>query len=269
MKNIPLGSKVAVITGASSGIGEMFARELAAKGYNLILVARRKQKLEELANEMNLKFKVSTEVILADLSEMTKIEELVTYFTEKEGIEVLVNNAGYGLLGNFVDIELSKQLKMIKVHSIASYCFSKAVLPAMLKNNKGFIINVSSLSGLMPKYGNVAYTVSKSFLIVFSQTLQEELRNTNIKIQALCPGMTVSEFHNKEKLPNFDKSSVPKKFWMTSEEVVRKSLKSLRKRKTIYVPGWKNRLSLRISNNFLIGAIIRYFISLRFRRNKE
>ena len=268
MKKIPSESKYAIVTGASSGIGATFAKELATKGYNLILIARRKEKLENLANILSQEFKVDVEVLQADLSNIEMIEEVVNRLKQVEGIEVLVNNAGFGLLGKFADIELSKQLDMINVHSIASFSLTRAVIPEMIKNNKGFIINVASVSGLMYKSGNIAYSVTKSFLIVFSEALQEELRNSNIKIQALCPGMTITEFHDKDKLPDFDKSVVPNSFWMTSESVVRKSLRALKRRKTVYIPSFKYKMVVWLYNGFIIGGITNFIVNKVLRTKK-
>ncbi|MCE7741242.1 MAG: SDR family oxidoreductase [Candidatus Heimdallarchaeota archaeon] len=267
MNEISEASKIAVITGASSGIGEAFAIELASQGYDLVIIARRIEKLDELANKVGTNFGTNSDIIIADLSQSKEIEMVIGRLKEIEGIEVLVNNAGYGLSGRFADVDLQTQLDMITVHNIASYSLTRAVVPDMIKRDKGTIINVSSMSGLMPRFGNVAYTVTKAFLIVFSEALQEELSNTKIKIQALCPGMTHTEFHDEDKLPHFDKSTVPKNFWMTSEDVAKKSLKALSRRKTIYVPGFRNRLLVGATNNFLIGGIIRFFVSWKLKRN--
>ncbi|MHA1200715.1 MAG: SDR family NAD(P)-dependent oxidoreductase [Candidatus Heimdallarchaeaceae archaeon] len=256
----------AVVTGASSGIGEAFALEFASQGYDLVIVARRMEKLDELANRVGMDFGTDTDVVVADLSQKSEIETVITRLEEIGGIDVLVNNAGYGLSGKFADIDLETQLDMITVHNIASYSLAKTVLPDMIKRDKGAIINVSSMSGLMPRTGNVAYTVTKAFLIVLSEALQEELVHTKIKVQALCPGMTHSEFHDNNKSAHFDKSSVPKNMWMTSEEVVRKSLKALKRGKTVYVPGFLNRQIVKTTNNSITGGIIRYLVAGKLRK---
>ncbi len=259
-------SKKAVISGASSGIGESFALELASQGYDLVIIARRTEKLEILANKLKTSFGTNSEILVADLSQNKEIDTLAKRLEKIEGIEVLVNSAGFGLSGKFAEVDLETQQKMITVHNIASFSLTRAILPDMIKRDKGSVINVSSMSGLMTKFGNVAYTTTKAFLVVFSEALQEELRGTSIQIQALCPGMTHTEFHDEKNLPNFDKSSVPKNFWMTSEEVVRKSLKALNKKNTVYIPGFWNKFIVRTTNNFLIGGLTHFIVSKVLRR---
>ena len=222
-----ISTSLAVITGASSGIGLAFARKLASEGYHLIITARRKERLDEIAHELQEKYGKVIEVISADLSKLEDIEMVSQKIQESKNLEILVNNAGYGLPGKFVDNDPVKQQDMLMVHNVASFQLCRSAVPIMLKNDKGTIINVASISGLMVKFGNVTYNATKSFLIVLSQSLQEELKYSNIKIQALCPGMTRSEFHNTEELKIFDKSAVPKNFWMTSETLVKKSFKAL------------------------------------------
>ena len=258
-------SKIAVITGASSGIGTAFAKELASQGYNLIIIARREQRLKELARILKEKHETNVEIIIADLSQIDDIEIITQRLEKIEKIDLLVNNAGFGLSGKFVDTEKTKLFDMIYVHDLASFSFCRAVLPNMLKRNQGSIINVSSMSGLMIKYGNVTYTVTKAFLISLSESLQEELRNTKIKIQALCPGMTKSGFHDTKELTSFNKNLVPKGLWMNSETLVKKSLAALNKKKTVYIPGFRNKLIVKISNNLFTGKIIRYLAYKRLK----
>ncbi|MBY9000831.1 MAG: SDR family oxidoreductase [Candidatus Heimdallarchaeota archaeon] len=255
-----MSKKLALITGASSGIGKSFAEQLAEEGYNLILVARRKQKLEDLAEKLSKKFSTESQIVVADLSELEQIKNVVDIINSLDSIDILINNAGFGLSSGFAEGNAERQLDMVKVHVLASFSLCRAVIPVMLKRNEGLVINVSSISGLMIKYGDVTYTATKSFLIVLSEALQEELRKTDIRIHALCPGMTYSEFHDTEDLENFDRSSVPKGLWMSSSEVVRKSLKAARKGKTVYVPGFLNRVSLFFSNIALIRKISQWFI---------
>ncbi len=259
----------AIITGASSGIGESFAKELASEGYDLIITARREEILEELAKNLKKTYQIDVEVVVADLSNIDEIESLSEKIEKLDDIDILVNNAGFGLPGSFIESDKSLQLDMLYVHNIASFALSRAVLPSMIERDKGAIINVSSVSGLMSRFGNVTYTVTKAFLVVLSEALQEELNGTNIRIQALCPGMTKSGFHDTKELASFDKTSVPKNFWMTSDEVVKKSLKALQRKKAIYVPGFRNRLIVKTSNNFLTGRIIRYYASKRLKREKQ
>ncbi len=261
IRNDFVSEKTALITGASSGIGKSFAEILAKEGYNLILVARRKHKLDALAETLADQFSVETKVIVADLSITEQITNVVETIKSLEHINVLVNNAGFGLSSSFAKGDYERQLAMVNVHVVASYMLSRAAVPIMLRKNEGLIINVSSMSGLMIKFGDVTYTTTKAFLITFSESLQEELRNTNINIHALCPGMTYSEFHDTKELEEFDKSTVPKRLWMSSAEVVKKSLKAARKGKVVYVPGFLNRLSLFLSNMFIVRRLSQWIIS--------
>jgi len=256
-----VSEKTALITGASSGIGKSFAEILAKEGYNLILVARRKHKLDELAESLANQFLVDSKVIVADLSKTEQIKNVEETIKSLDHIDILVNNAGFGLSSSFAKGNYERQLAMVNVHVVASYLLSRAAVPIMLKKNEGLIINVSSMSGLMTKFGDVTYTTTKAFLITFSESLQEELRNTNIKIHALCPGMTYSEFHDTKELEEFDSSTVPKRLWMSSAEVATKSLKAARKGKVVFVPGFLNRMSLFLSKLLLVRRISQWAIS--------
>ena len=253
-------SKIALITGASSGIGKSFAQQLAEEGYNLILVDRRKQKLEDLADDLSARYSTESQIIVADLSDLDQINKVVSNIETLGRLDILINNAGFGLSSSFATGDASRQLDMVKVHVLASFALSRAAMPVMLKRNEGLVINVSSMSGLMIKYGDVTYTATKSFLIVLSESLQEELRKTNIKIHALCPGMTYSEFHDTKDLENFDRSTVPKGLWMSSAKVVQKSLKAARRGKTVFVPGFLNRVSIFFSNIAVFRKISQWYI---------
>ena len=255
--------KTALVTGASSGLGMAFARKLASEGYNLILVARREKRLKDLSTELTKKYSIKSDFLIADLSKMEGIEKLTEELSKVSDIDVLINCAGFGLVGSFIELDLERQLDMIYVHDIASYILIRKILPKMVENNSGLIINVSSMSGLMHRYGNVTYTTTKAFLVILSESLQEKLKKTNIKIQALCPGMTRTEYHDTKDLKDFDTSDIPKSMWMSADEVVNRSLKAARKGKTIFVPGVKNRISLWFSNSRLFIKIIRYFVSKR------
>ncbi len=255
-----MSEKTALITGASSGIGKSFAEILAKEGYNLILVARRKQKLDTLAETLTKQFSIEAKVLVADLSKIEQIKVVEEAIKSLDNIDILVNNAGFGLSSSFAEGNYERQLDMVNIHIVASFMLSRAAVPVMLRVNKGLIINVSSMSGLMTKLGDVTYTTTKAFLIVLSESLQEELKDTNIKIHALCPGMTYSEFHDTKDLEKFDRSTVPKRLWMSSKEVATKSLRAARKGKVVYVPGFLNRLSLLLSKLVFVRIISQWFI---------
>jgi len=164
------------------------------------------------------------------------------YIKKAKNLDILINNAGFGTRGNFSDVSPEKSINMINVHVLAPTRFCRSVLPGMIKQNQGSIINVSSLAAFYPIKGNAIYKATKTYLIMFSKSIQNELKNYNIKVQALCPGFVYTGFHDTNEFKDFDRSSVPKWLWMSAEEVVKQSLKALRKKKVIFIPGIKNRI---------------------------
>jgi len=236
------GSRTALITGASSGIGAAFARQLAPQGFHLILVARRKERLAALAADLQGRFPISAEVLDADLSEPADIERVERRIAELENVDLLINNAGLGAPGSFAEIDLVTQLTMIDVHIIASVRLCRATLPGMITRHRGAIINVSSIAGLVPIPGSATYSSTKAYLNVFSEALQAELRGTGVKVQALCPGFTHTGFHDTPEHKGFHRSGIPEALWMSPEEVAAQSLNALGRRQVVFVPGFKNRL---------------------------
>lgn len=228
----------ALITGASAGLGEEYARQLAAAGTNLILVARRKDRLEKLALELSREYGVSVEILSADLSRDYDLVSLAEKVRRIEGLDLLINNAGFGGKSKFYRDESGEAEQMIKVHIEASVLLTRAALPAMIQKKRGAIINVASVAAFSP-FSGAMYSSTKAFLVMFSVNLQNELLNQGIKIQALCPGLTHTEFHqaagmNKEAIPGF--------LWMRADRVVRVSLRALSGKKVIVIPGCRNRM---------------------------
>ena len=234
----------AFITGASSGIGLSFAKQLAQKGFNLILLARRKDRLKTIANELESQNSIRCEIIQADLSEIDDIIKTADYIRQIDDLDVLVNNAGFATLGYFADVPIEKSLGMLNVHLTATIQFTHAAIEGLLKRKRGAIINVSSMGSFVLSPGNVVYDATKSFLNTFSENLKLEMQDMDIRIQALCPGFTRTEFHEVGDLRNYDKKAIPDSMWMSSDKVVSLSLKALGKsNKIIFIPGWKKRLS--------------------------
>jgi short-subunit dehydrogenase len=246
----------ALITGASSGIGAAYARRLAIQGMNLILVARRKDRLETLAGQLHQNHAVAAEVLVADLTKTEDIERVEKRINEIESLNMLINNAGFGTSGLFSEIDLAKHLDMIDLHVIASVRLCRAALPRMISRNSGAIINVSSAGAFMPSQGNVIYCATKSFLVTFSEALQLELLGTNIKIQALCPGFTRTEFHDTSEYAEFDRSMIPKFIWTSADDVVVGSIRSLKKEKVTYIPGLKHYLLVAVVRNRIVSKIL-------------
>jgi len=256
-------SRTALITGASSGIGAAFARSLAAQGYNLVLVARRGAQLRSLADELHRKFNVRARVFPADLSDPTQVKRLETLIAEAGDLEILINNAGFGVPGKFAEIQAERNVEMIQVHVVATVRLCRAALPGMISRGRGAIINVSSVAAFMAGPKNATYSATKAYLNVFSEGLQDELKGTGVRVQALCPGLTRTEFHDRPGYEEY-KTKIPAFLWMTAEDVVRESLDGLEKDRVICILGRKNRLIVAILRNRL-GAVAVKALVARFR----
>jgi len=230
--------RTALITGASAGIGEEFARELAAAGSGLVLVARRKGRLEALAAELAERDGVTVEVLTADLSKDSDLEKVAGRMAQIQTLDLLVNNAGFGGTGPFSRSDAGRSLEMIRVHAAAPLRLTRTALEGMIARGRGGIINVASIAAFSP-FSGPAYSGTKAFLVAFSESLQFELAGTGVRVQALCPGMTHTEFHD---VIGMDTSFVPGFMWMSARDVVRASLRALGRRKVVCIPGWRNRL---------------------------
>lgn len=237
--------KLAIITGASSGIGKSYARKFASQGYNLLLIARRKEKLLEISKNINEFYNSSVEILSYDLSDEEQIKYIEKKIIQKNTINVLVNNAGFGFNEKFHIMPIEKSVAMINVHIIATVRLTKAVLPIMIKNNSGIIINVSSMASFIMAPNNLIYSATKTFLNTFSEHLKLELKNTNILVQSLCPSYTKTSFYNTEEYKNINLSDVPEKLWFSADELVEKSVKSLSNKNVIYIPGFINKLAVK------------------------
>ncbi len=226
----------ALITGASSGIGAAFARKLSARGYDLVLVARRKDRLEQLARELG-----KSEVLVADLSRAEDLERVEERIKSATDLDLLVNNAGFGTKGRFMDRGVDEQERMHRVHVIATMRLTHAALDGMKSRGRGSIINVSSVGAFSATPSSISYCATKAWMNMFTTGLHIELRaaRSPVRVQALCPGLTRTEFHdvmgiNVEKLPAF--------VWRSADYVVDASLDGLDRGKLIVIPGWGNRL---------------------------
>lgn len=248
----PSTYRTALITGASAGIGAEFARQLAVQGTNLVLVARRVEKLEILATELKQKHPISTELIPADLSKTEDVTRLESIISDIADLDLLVNNAGFGSVSRFFEGDPESHFKMLHVHVTASVHLTRAALPGMVTRKRGWIINLASVAAFVP-YGSVMYPSTKAFLVTFSQALHTELHGTGIRVQALCPGFTYTEFHD---VVGMDRSIVPKFAWITVEHVVSTSLKALSHKQVIVVPGWQYRFIVAIARIPLMASII-------------
>jgi len=228
----------ALVTGASAGIGAEYCRQLASRCDVIIASGRREAPLRALAE--SLAGEVEVHVVVADLAGVEGRTRLVEALRQKGPVDYLVNNAGFGVIGSFGALELDEQQEMVSVHIDASLALCRAAIPFMREKGRGFIVNVSSLSAFNPHPAAAIYGASKAFLNHFSEALQLELRGSGIKVQALCPGYTRSEFHGREAMLGFDPAQVPEKLWMEAAEVVSLSLAALEGEQVVIVPGAVN-----------------------------
>jgi uncharacterized protein len=235
------GRKTAVITGATSGIGKSFAYQLAQLGYDLIVTGRKQNLLNEISVDLENSYNVDVKVVIADLEKADDVKLLMEIMNQQESIDVLVNNAGFGLNEVFHEDKVENQLKMLQVHVVSTVLLIHKILPKMIKQRSGIIINVSSMAAYIPTSDNAMYTSTKSFLKNFTTSLNMELRQFEIYAQCLCPGFTYTDFHKKLGR-NTKENGAKKTGWMTPNEVVTCSLKSVKYRKNLCIPGILNKL---------------------------
>ena len=229
-------NRLAAITGASAGLGSVFARKLAAQGYDLLLIARRLDRLEQLAAELSRSHGISAEPMTADLADLEDIDRVGTRLAAEPRLSLLVNNAGFGTTGRFWQAPLAGQAAMHRVHIDATMRLSHAVLGPMTERNEGAIINVASVAGFVRSPANVSYCATKAWINAFTEGLALELKGTNVTVQALCPGFTYTDFH---EVMGIDRATIPSWLWMKADDVIDASLAALATRKLFVVPGWK------------------------------
>jgi short-subunit dehydrogenase len=246
-----------MVTGASAGIGAAYARALARRGYDLLLVARREDKLQALAGELRDQFDCEAEAIPADLSDQAKCQMVAERIQAEPRFEFLVNNAGFGLRPLFYESDLSKQQAMARLHVLAVMHLTHAAAGAMVRRGRGFVVNVSSVAAFLHSPSNVTYCSTKAWLNSFSLGLAAELAHTGVFVQALCPGFTYSEFHDVMEV---DRRTVPARWWLGADFVVAESLAALDKhpRRVICIPSLRYKLitaMLRILPCWAINAL--------------
>lgn len=227
--------KKVLITGASSGIGEAFARQLAAEGSDLILVARDVEKLNEIAQELEQTHGVQVQVCEADLSAPVARAAVERLLADPElPIDLLINNAGFGTNGDFSELPIAREEQEVQVNVVAVLRLTSAALPAMLQRNSGAILNVGSIAGLYPAPGSATYCATKAFLCSFGDSIFEELRGTGVSMTTALPGFTATEFQKRSNWE--DQRSVPKAAWLTAAKVAADSLDGVSARKARVVP---------------------------------
>lgn len=233
----------ALVTGASAGIGAEFARQLAARGCDLVLAARRMDRLEALAADLRARHGIAAEAICVDLADAAAPATLVAAATaQNRPVDILINNAGYGVPGRYHAVDWPTHARFMQVMVTAPLELCHLLLPGMRDRGHGRIINVASLAGLIPGTpGNTLYGPAKAFLVRVSQALAAENRAHGIHVSALCPGFTHSEFHDVSQARALV-SRLPGWMWSTAEEVVRQGLAAVESGRVVCVPGRINRL---------------------------
>jgi short-subunit dehydrogenase len=267
-RGIALPRGRAVITGASAGIGEAFARQLAAAGFDLTLVARREDRLRTLAAELSAAYGIRAEAWPADLANAADVTALGQALAAADDLVLLVNNAGFGTRGEFIDVPLERTMAMIAVHVLATVALCRAAAPGMIARGEGAIINVSSIAAFFPSAGGANYGATKAYLNAFSQALAAELRGTGVAVQALCPGFTTTEFHDVGDYEAFDRGQIPAPLWMPAADVVAESLAALGSGRVIVVPGAKYRAIVAAANSPLGDPIRQAARAVRARWRK-
>ncbi|MFB3923636.1 MAG: SDR family NAD(P)-dependent oxidoreductase [Terriglobia bacterium] len=232
---------LAVVTGASAGIGSVYAQRLAARGFDLVLVARRGDRLEQLAGEIHRRQGVDVEPLAADLVRDDGMKAVEERIARAENLEFLVNNAGFGSKDRFSNGSVESHDAMHRLHILATMRLTHAALGKMQARGKGAIVNVSSVAGFVCRPGNTSYYATKAWMICFTEGLHVELAaaRSPVRMQALCPGFTLTEFHD---VIGFDRRQVPSSWWMSAEDVVDASLRGLERNQLIVVPGWRYKL---------------------------
>jgi len=229
----PSNPGTALITGASTGIGSVYAHRLAQRGYDLILVARDQQRLTKLAKDITAKTGRKAETLPADLTVKADLKRVEERLRSDSSVTALVNNAGFGGVAKLIDSDVDEMDNMIQLNVTALTRLTSAALPGLLKRSKGLIINISSIAALSPELLNGVYSGTKAFVINLTQSLHNEVKDKGIQVQAVLPGATSTEFWDRARFPvhNF-----PGDFVMTAEDMVDASLAGLDQGELITIP---------------------------------
>ena len=251
--------KWALVTGASSGIGESFTRLLAAEGFNLVLVARDEVRLHERAAGLKSKYGADSIVIVADLATESGCAKVEDFIANNE-VEVLINNAGFGINKAFTMSDLAKEEEVLKVLVRTPMRLMHVALPKMKERNSGIVINVSSVAGFI---AGGAYSASKAYLTVLSESLNTELSATKVKVSALCPGFTRTEFHQRGRMKM---AGLPQFMWLNSDALVAKAWKDASVGKPVSIPGWQYKVLVGIISSVPRSLVRRVGMNLRVKQ---
>lgn len=228
----------ALVTGASVGIGRAFAERLAREQYDLVLVARDADRLEALAERLGAERPVEARVLSADLTDPAGLARVERELRERTP-DLLVNNAGFGTVGRFAELDVDAEEREVRLNVIAPLRLTHAALAAMVERGHGAVINVSSLAGEAASPFTATYAATKAFVTSFTEALSEELRGSGVRVQALLPGLTRTEFQRRAGI---DTGAIPGIAWMEPEAVVDASLAALERGEVTCIPGVANRM---------------------------
>jgi short-subunit dehydrogenase len=250
-----------LVTGATAGIGESFTRLLAENNYNVVLVARDLPRLQERAQGLETKYQVQTHCIQADLSTDAGCSEVERYIANNQ-IDVLINNAGFGINKAFTVSELEEEQKLLDVLVRTPMRLMHVALPLMKQRDRGVVINVSSVAGFI---AGGTYSASKSYLTVLTESMHTELAGTNVKISALCPGFTRTEFHQRGRM---SMKGLPSFMWLDSDELVAQAWRDALKGEAISIPGWQYRLLVFVIQRLPRSIVRKVGMSMRRKQRK-
>ena len=237
----PAESSTALITGASSGIGEAIARQVAGRGHGVTLVARREKRLRSLAGELSDRFGVRAEAIGVDLGDDTARAELPRRVDELGlKVEILVNNAGFGGGEDFVRTDRERLMSMVELNCLALLDLQAVYLPRMVERGRGAVINIASTSAFQPLPGSATYAATKAFVLSLSEAVHEELKGTGVTLTAVCPGPVKTEFMDAAGLGGAEEQ-LPGVFWMSAESIAKAAVEAVDDGKRAITPGLLNR----------------------------
>jgi hypothetical protein len=246
-----VGVSTACVTGATAGIGAAFVTELAARGYDLVLVARDRDRLETLADHLRDSHKVLVEVLVADLGTDSGCQEVSDRLADSSRpVEILVNNAGFGVNQRFIGGDLAREEEMLNVLVRAVLRLTHAVLPGMVQRGTGSVINVSSVAGWLPMG---TYSAAKSWVTVFSESLASELSGTGVSVTAVCPGFTHTEFHARAQMR---KDVMPEWMWLDADTVARDGLAAALAGRSVNVPSHRYQ-AMSLATRYLPRPLVR------------
>jgi uncharacterized protein len=237
----PSVSNTALVTGASSGIGAAIAAELASRGFSLVLVARREERLRSLATELSSEHDVSAEVITCDLGQEGERDRLEQDLRDRgRAVEVLVNNAGFGHQADFARSPRERMVEMVRLNVEAVVDLTSRFLRPMAERGRGSVINIASLGAFQPLPGSAVYGASKAFVLSFSEAVRTELRGSGVTVTAVCPGPVRTEFMAVAEVPGVE-DRTPGAVWMSAEDIAKQAVDGAAHDKRVVVPGLLNR----------------------------